>query len=71
MMGWIALFGAAAAAASTPVSEPPRPVARASTQVFVTILQAAEIRDGAADVPHRRRTRVTPDGNRETLVEFE
>jgi hypothetical protein len=58
------------APAATPPSPPP-PLVRAQTQVFVRIIQAAEIRGGVSDAPHQRSVRHDKLGRSEILLQFE
>lgn len=64
------ILAAAAALGANATREPPR-MARAQVAAFVRIIQAAEIRDGHTDVPHRRRIAIDTDGTRRILIEFE
>ena len=64
-----ALLTAVAATFQAPVPPPVR--ARAQTQVFVTIVQAAEIRGGGSSSPHQRSTRTDEAGRTQILLQFE
>ncbi|WP_344708601.1 hypothetical protein [Sphingomonas humi] len=64
-----ALLTAFAATAQAPAA-PPLQV-RAQTQVFVQIIQAAEIRDGSSGSPHQRTTRTDDAGRTQILLQFE
>lgn len=59
-----------ALAAPVPRSVEPTPP-RASAQVLVRIVRAAEVRNGRTDEPHQRRLGTSPDGGSMTLIEFE
>ena len=61
-----------ALAASPEAPGPPPPVqARAQTQVFVQIIQAAEVRSGKSSSPHQRTIRLDENGQKLVLLEFE
>jgi hypothetical protein len=64
-----ALLSALAATLPAPVP-PPAPV-RAQTQVFVQIIQAAEVRGGSSNSPHQRTVRRGETGQAEILLQFE
>jgi hypothetical protein len=55
---------------ATPPPQPPQE-ARARTQVFVRIVQAAEVRGGLSDVPHQRSIRRDELGRSQILLQFE
>lgn len=61
------------ALAGPPSPEPrePRVEARARAVASVTILLAAEVRNGETTQHHQRRQDQAPDGSRLTLIEFE
>ena len=65
-----AFLTAVAATLSSPAPAPPVAV-RAQAQVFVQIIQAAEIRDGKSDSPHQRTTRLDEAGRTQILLQFE
>lgn len=60
---------AATLQASSPAAPPMR--VRAQTQVFVQIIQAAEVRDGKSDFPHQRTVRREDGGQTLVLLQFE
>ena len=61
-----------ALAATTPALSQPAPVqARAQAQVFVQIIQAAEMRGGKSDYPHHRTVRRDQNGDTLVLLQFE
>ena len=64
-----ALLTALAATLQAPA--PPPVQARSQTQVFVTIVQAAEIRGGDSSSPHQRTTRTDEAGRAQILLQFE
>ena len=64
------LLIALAATTQAPAAAPPPPV-RAQAQVFVQIIQAAEVRDGRSDSPHQRTVRRDEAGNTQILLQFE
>lgn len=57
--------------ATTQPAPPPRVQARAQTQVFVQIIQAAEVRDGQTSAPHQRTVRRDANGQTQVLLQFE
>jgi hypothetical protein len=61
----------AALAASTAPPQPAPVQARAQAQVFVQIIQAAEMRGGKSDTPHQRTIRRNPAGETLVLLQFE
>jgi hypothetical protein len=62
----------AALAATTPAPPQPAPLqARAQAQVFVQIIQAAEMRGGKSDTPHQRTVRRNQHGETLVLLQFE
>lgn len=63
-----------AALAATTAAPPPQPApvqARAQAQVFVQIIQAAEMRGGRSDTPHQRTVRRNQRGETLFLLQFE
>jgi hypothetical protein len=65
-----ALLSALAATAQPPVPAEPVRV-RAQTQVFVQIIQAAEVKGGQSDTPHQRSFRLDELGRKQLLLQFE
>ena len=65
-----ALLTALAASTQAPASPPPMQ-ARAQTQVFVQIIQAAEVRAGESSTRHQRSTRLDEFGRTMILLQFE
>ncbi|UUR07327.1 hypothetical protein [Sphingomonas glaciei] len=66
-----ALLTALAATAQTPDPGPPALQARAQAQVFVRIVQAAEVRNGQSLTPHQRTIRRDEAGQVQVLLQFE
>lgn len=71
MMLASALLTALAATAQTPDPAPPAVQARAQAQVFVQIIQAAEVRNGRSHTPHQRTIRRDEAGQPQILLQFE
>jgi hypothetical protein len=68
------MLAAAALLALATTSPEPRPgvvAVRARAVAAVTILVAAEVRNGKTGQHHQRREGATPDGFSLTLIEFE
>ena len=61
------------ALAVTTQSAAPNPPVRASAQaqVFLQIIQAAEVRNGQSNSPHQRTVRRDEHGRRQILLQFE
>ena len=59
------------AATAQTVAPPPSVTVRAQTQVFVQIIQAAEVRDGQTSSPHQRTVRTDQAGQKQILLQFE
>ncbi|NJC04886.1 hypothetical protein GGQ97_000679 [Sphingomonas kaistensis] len=65
------LLAALAATVQTPSAAAPPVQVRAQAQVFVQIIQAAEVRNGRSDTPHQRTVRRDEAGQTQTLLQFE
>jgi hypothetical protein len=64
------LLTALAATLQAP-APPPAVEVRAQTQVFVQIIQAAEVRNGSTSSPHQRTVRLDEGGQKQILLQFE